>query len=419
MTVTEAPAAAVDREAVTSTVAPMPPPRERLIALDVFRGMTIAGMLLVNDPGTWSAIYPPLGHAEWHGWTPTDLIFPFFLFIVGVTTHLSLGARKAAGADRRALVKKIIRRGMLIVLFGLLLNAFPFFWWGKIPNVADPTFLERVAWRVEHLRYFGVLQRIGIAYMCAALLTIYLTRRQVIGTIVAILVGYWMIVTLIPVPGTGTIGYFTLDQPKNTLEAWTDQKILGFDHIWSGSRYWDPEGPLSSLPAVATALLGVLAGEWIANKRRPLVERVVELFGFGVIGLTVGRFWGAVFPINKNLWTSSYVVFTAGFACVALAACLWAIDLRGWRGWTKPFVIYGVNPLVAFVGSGLMARLIGSLIKVNVGGKPTSLQQASYQLLFEPYFEPRFASMLWAIAFVAFWLGVLWIFYRRQWILRV
>ncbi len=419
MTITEAPAAAVEREAVTSTVAPMPPPRERLVALDVFRGMTIAGMLLVNDPGTWSSIYPPLEHAEWHGWTPTDLIFPFFLFIVGVTTHLSLGARKAAGADRRALVRKIIRRGSLIVLFGLLLNAFPFFWWGKIPNVADPTFLQRVAWRFDHLRYFGVLQRIGIAYLCAALLTIYLTRRQVIGTIVAILLGYWMIVTLIPVPGTGTIGYFTLDQPRNTLEAWTDQKILGDKHIWSGSKYWDPEGPLSTLPAVATALLGVLAGEWIANKRRPLVERVVELFGFGVVGLTVGRFWAAVFPINKNLWTSSYVVFTAGFACVALAACLWAIDLRGWRGWTKPFVIYGVNPLVAFVGSGLMARLIGSLIKVNAGGQTTSLQQASYQLFFEPWFEPKFASMLWAVAFVALWLGILAIFHRRGWILKV
>src|SRR2546428_2392874 len=142
-----------------------PNTRERLLSLDVFRGLTIAGMLLVNDPGTWSAIYPPLEHAQWHGWTPTDLIFPFFLFIVGVTTHISLSSRKAAGADRRALVRRIIRRGLLIVLFGLLLNAFPFFWWGKIPDVPDPTFLQRVAWRVEHLRYAGVLQRIGVTYM--------------------------------------------------------------------------------------------------------------------------------------------------------------------------------------------------------------------------------------------------------------
>ncbi len=418
MTVTEAPEAAASEAAVTSTVAPLPPPRERLVALDVFRGMTIAGMLLVNDPGSWTAIYAPLEHAEWHGWTPTDLIFPFFLFIVGVTTHLSLGARKAAGADRRALVHKVLRRGALIILFGLLLNVFPFYWWGKVANVADPTMLQRVAWRFSHIRYFGVLQRIGIAYICAALLTLFLTRKQIAGAIVAILLGYWMLVTLVPIPGTGTIGYFTLDDPQHTLEAYLDQKILGFDHIWVGSKYWDPEGPLSTLPAVATALLGVFAGEWIANKRRPLSERVVELFGFGSLGLMVGWFWSAIFPINKNLWTSSYVVFTAGFACVILATCLWAIDIRGWRGWTKPFVIYGLNPLVAFVGSGLMARLLG-MIKVNVAGKPTAIGQASYELWFEPFFEPKFASLLWALAFVAFWLGVLTIFYRRKWILRV
>ena len=409
----------VERNAVTSTVGQAPPVSERLIALDVFRGMTIAGMLLVNNPGTWSAIYPPLEHAEWHGWTPTDLIFPFFLFIVGVTTHLSLGRRKAEGADRRALVRRIVRRGLLIVLFGLLLNAFPFFWWGTIANVPDPTFGQRVAYRVAHLRFAGVLQRIGIAYICAALLTVYLTRRQIITTIVAILIGYWMIMTLLPVPGTGTIGYFTLDQPANTLAAWTDRAILGTNHIWAGSKVFDPEGPLSTLPAIATALLGVLAGEWIADKRRPLSERVVNLFGFGALGLTLGRFWAAVFPLNKALWTSSYVVFTAGFACVCLATCLWLIDLRGVRGWTKPFVIYGVNPMVAFVGSGLMARMTDSLIKVNVGGKPASLHQASYQLFFEPFFEPRFASLLWALSFVLLWLGILAIFYRRRWILRV
>ncbi len=392
---------------------------ERLVALDVFRGMTIAGMLLVNNPGTWSAIYPPLDHAQWNGWTPTDLIFPFFLFIVGVTTHLSLANRRAAGADRGALVRKIIRRGLLIILFGLLLNAFPFFWWGRIPNVPDPTFAQRVAWRVEHLRFAGVLQRIGVAYIFAALLTAYLTRRQIIATIAAILIGYWVIMTLVPVPGTGTIGYFTLDQPSNTLAAWSDRAILGTNHIWSGSKTFDPEGPLSTLPAIATALLGVLAGEWIANKRRPLIERVVDLFGWGAVGLVVGRLWGALFPINKNLWTSSYVVFTAGFACVVLATCIWLIDLRGVRGWTKPFVIYGVNPMVAFVGSGLMARLCGSLIKVNVGGTPTSLNQASYKLFFEPWFEPRFASLLWAIAFVTLWLGILAVFYRQRWILKV
>src|SRR5947209_3006003 len=176
---------------------------ERLLALDVFRGATIAGMLLVNDPGSWSAIYPPLEHAPWHGWTPTDLVFPFFLFIVGITTHLSLSLSRRDPATVRG---KIIRRGLLIVLVGLLLNAFPFFWWGKIAGNPDPAFWQRVLYRAQHLRFMGVLQRIGIAYIAAALLTLWTTVRQQIAIIVTILIGYWMAMTLLPVPGTGTIG---------------------------------------------------------------------------------------------------------------------------------------------------------------------------------------------------------------------
>ncbi len=213
------------------------------MALDVFRGITIAGMLLVNNPGSWGAIYPPLEHAPWNGWTPTDLIFPFFLFIVGVTTHLSLSKR-----DPSTVTAKIIRRGLLIVLAGLLLNAFPFFWWGKMAGIPDPTFLQRVVWRAQHLRFMGVLQRIGLAYIGAALLTLRTSRRQQIAIVVAILLGYWIVMTLVPVPGTGTIGYFLLDQPDKTLAAYTDRLILRTNHIWVSTKTWDPEGPLSTLP---------------------------------------------------------------------------------------------------------------------------------------------------------------------------
>ena len=383
-------------------------PKERLAALDVFRGATIAGMLLVNNPGSWSAIYPPLEHAPWHVWTLTDLIFPFFLFIVGITTHLS-----------RKEPKQIVRRGLLIVLCGLLLNAFPFFWWGKIPNVPSPTFLQRVAWRFEHLRFAGVLQRIGIAYMCGALIALKSDRKQRIIVIATILIGYWMIMTLVPVPGTGTIGAMVLDQPDKTLAAWSDRLILGTNHIWVSTKTWDPEGPLSTLPAIATVLLGILAGEWITDKRRPLVERVVGLYGAGSLAMVVGKFWDWVFPINKNLWTSSYVVFTAGFACVALATCIWVIDMLGVKRWAKPFTIYGLNPLVAFVGSGLMARLIDSLIKVQYNGKPASLHQVSYLVSFDPFFAPKFASLLWALCFVLFWLGILTVLYRRNIVIKV
>ncbi|HEY6213742.1 MAG TPA: hypothetical protein VIW45_15725 [Vicinamibacterales bacterium] len=379
-------------------------PRERLLALDVFRGMTIAGMLLVNDPGSWEAIYSPLEHAPWNGWTPTDLIFPFFLFIVGVTTYL-------ASKDP----KKILRRGLMIVLVGLLLNAFPFFWWGRIAGNSDPTFWQRVLYRAQHLRFAGVLQRIGIAYIFAALLTRRTTLRQQIAIIGALLIGYWLAMTLIPVPGSGTIGYFLLDQPARTLAAWTDRLILGSPHIWAGSKTFDPEGPLSTIPAIGTAMLGVIAGRWIMQRERPLVERIAGLFAAGCLLMLAGEVWGVFFPINKNLWTSSYVLFTAGFASITLATCLWLIDVHEIRWWTKPFVVYGINPLIAFVGSGLMARTTDSLIKIH----GVSLHQWTFAHWFDPLFADKFASLLWALSFVALWFGILSLFHRRNIIVKV
>ncbi|HEU4522460.1 MAG TPA: heparan-alpha-glucosaminide N-acetyltransferase domain-containing protein, partial [Thermoanaerobaculia bacterium] len=370
------------------TVAPTPAlPRERLVSLDVFRGITIASMLLVNNPGTWSAIFWPLGHAAWHGWTPTDLIFPFFLFIVGVTTDLSLRGRPQGDAVRR-----IIKRGLLIVLFGLLLNAFPFYSRGELAGIANPTIVDRVAWRVDHLRIPGVLQRIGVVYMIAALISLKTTRKQQIAIIVAILLGYWAILTRGP-----------LEPPEATIAAASDRAIFGEKHLWSQSKTWDPEGPLSTIPAVATGLLGIVVAPWVRDRR------VRELALAGVAGLVAGLLWDFAFPINKALWTSSYVVFSAGFACVMLALCIWIIDIKGMRGWTKPFVVYGVNPLTAFIGSGIMAKLLDMW----------RLKSLSYRVLYEPYFPPKVASLLWGLTFVLFWLGVLWILYRRKWFLRV
>ncbi len=406
-------------DATTSTSAPPARPRERLLSLDVFRGITIAGMLLVNNPGTWSAIFPPLEHAEWNGWTPTDLIFPFFLFIVGITTHLSLSARRARGDDDSALVKQILRRGIIIYLLGFAMAMFPFYQWGAIQTLPNATAWDRIIYRIEHVRILGVLPRIAIVYMCAALLTLKTNLRQQIIIIATLLFGYWFAMTLIPVPGEHEIGALLLHTKDRNLAAYLDRLILGTNHTWIGSVTYDPEGPLSTLPAIATSMLGVIAGRWIARKDKPLLERISALFVAGSIGMVLGLMWNWSFPINKNLWTSSYVVFTAGMACLALATIMWIVDYVGLKWWTRPFVVYGVNPIVAFVGSGVMARLIYTLWHVTYQGKSLAVQDAIYQSVFLTWLPPRVASLAFALTFVLLWYGILSILYRRKIILKV
>lgn len=399
--------------------------RERLLSLDVFRGVTVAGMLLVNDPGTWSAIYPPLEHANWNGWTPTDLVFPFFLFIVGITTHLSLSARRARGDSEREIRRQILRRGAMIFLLGFLLNGFPFFTWGAVSGIADPTFLQRVVDRLYHWRIMGVLQRIGLAYLCAAMLTQGFSAKRIVTTIGALLLGYWLLMTVVPVPGTGgTLGALLLDNPSSTMAAYWDRFFLNWtrfglgNHIWTGSVTFDPEGLFSTIPAICTAMLGVLAGRWIAVER-PLDERLNALFAAGCLGMVFGMIWNWAFPINKSIWTSSYVVFTAGMACVAIATIMWIVDLRGIKRWTNFFVIYGTNPLIAFMGSGLIARLIYSVIFVRFHGERVPLELAIYESLFKSWLAPVNASLAFALCFVGLWYVILVVLYRRKIFLKV
>jgi predicted acyltransferase len=368
---------------------------ERLLALDVFRGLTVAGMLLVNNPGTWSAIYPPLQHAEWHGWTPTDVIFPFFLFIVGVTTHLSLTARRARGDDDRTLVRQVVRRGLLIVLFGLLLTSFPWY---------PPS-------RITEMRFPGVLQRIGVAYMAGALLTFRTPWRRQLWLLGVLLLGYWGLMTLVPVPGYG-LGLHNLDDPSASLAAWLDRTVFG-SHLWRSSRTWDPEGLLSTLPAIGTVILGVLAGRWI-DTRRPLAERLVGLYAAGSLAMVAGLIWNWGFPINKSLWTSSYVLFTGGMAAVTLATCTWIIDVLGITRWTAPFRWYGMNPMIAFLGSGAMARLTGAVIMVPVAGERVPLHRVIHDRFFASWLEPRNASLLHAISFVLVWAAILGLLHRKR-----
>ena len=400
------------------------PARERLLSLDVFRGMTVAGMLLVNDPGTWEAIYPPLEHAAWNGWTPTDLVFPFFLFIAGITTYLSLSARRARGDGESAIRAQIIRRGALIFLFGLLINGFPYFTWGSVAGIVDPSLGERIVDRLLHWRMLGVLQRIGIAYTIAALLTLRTTVRQQILILASLLFGYWIVMTVLPVPGEGTIGALLLDDPTRTMAAWVDRAVLDWsrwglgNHLWGSSVTWDPEGVLSTVPAIGSVMLGNLAGRWI-GERRPLTERLAGLSAAGALAMMAGLMWHWVFPINKSLWTSSYVVFTGGVAAVTLATVMWIVDFNRVRRFTKPFVVYGVNPIVAFVGSAVMARCIYSIFKVTYRGERIPLQEGIYRTLFESWLSPMNASLAFALTFVAFWYGVLLLLHRRGIILKV
>jgi predicted acyltransferase len=355
-------------------------------------------MLLVNNPGTWSAIYPPLEHASWHGWTPTDLIFPFFLFIVGITTELSLERRAAAGISDRALRLQILRRGALIVLCGLVLTVFPFFPLTRFTQIRIP----------------GVLQRIGICYAIGALLAWRRSDRAVAGVGAFLLFGYWAAMTLIPVPGQlGT----SLDIPDQTLAAYIDRLLLD-GHLWSVSKTWDPEGPLSTVPAIVTSLLGILTGRWM-SRPNPLTDKLNALFATGALLTVAGLVWNWTFPINKNLWTSSYVVFTAGVAMLVLATTSWVVDIRRITGWTRPFVTYGQNPLVAFLGSGAMARTLG-LIQVNsAGGARVTLHTAIFERAFAPWLAPIDASLLFAGCFVLFWYLILRLFEHQGWILKI
>lgn len=390
----------------------------------MFRGLTVAGMLLVNDPGSWGHIYAPLEHAAWNGWTPTDLIFPFFLFIVGITTALSLSARRARGASDPELVRQILRRGAIIIALGLLVSWFPGFTWGPVPGITDPSVMDRLRDRLLHVRGPGILQRIGIVYIVAALITVRTTLRAQLAWIAGILLAYWAALTLIPVPGSGLPGWAVLAQPPSTLAAWTDRLLLDWsgagwgNHIWAQSVTWDPEGPFSTIPAIATSLLGVVAGRWIMSDRS-LSDRLVGLFAAGAILAAVGSAWGWFFPINKNLWTSSFVVLTAGLGALTLGVCIWLIDGLGSRRWATPFVIFGVNPIVAFVGSDVMARLIYSVVSVPSATGPVPLEAAIYRSAFASWLEPRLASLAFAICFVLFWLAVLTLLYKRRIFIKV
>jgi predicted acyltransferase len=353
------------------------PPLEkpaRLGSLDVFRGITIAGMILVNNPGSWSAVYPPLRHAEWHGWTPTDLVFPFFLLIVGVAIPFSLGKRRESGSGWFSLGLKIVRRSLVIFAIGLALNGFPKYDW-------------------ETIRIPGVLQRIALCYLLVSLIDLAAGVRVKAGLVIVLLVGYWLAMSLIPAPGHSA---GDLSRSGN-LAAAVDRAVLP-GHLYK--QDYDPEGLLSTIPALATTLIGVLAGHWLRSGRSGF-EKDAGLFAAGMLGVLLGWVWSAAFPINKALWTSSFVLLTAGLGLQGLAACYWLIDLKGIRCWSRPFAIFGTNAIAAYVLAAILARLIGLVSWKDASGGSVTLKGWIIGAIQRLHVTPTATSLIFALLFVA------------------
>ena len=364
---------------------------QRLASLDAFRGLTIAGMILVNNPGSWQFIYPSLGHAEWHGWTPTDLVFPFFVFIVGVAISLALSRKKDEGVGKGDLYLKILRRSALIFALGMLLRLIPHF--------------DFTGFRIP-----GVLQRIALCYLFAAVLYLHLGAKGRLGATLLILAGYWAAMKLVPVPGYGA---GVLDYNGN-LAGYIDLKLLA-GHLYEST--FDPEGLLSTFPAVATTILGTLAGDWLRAKRSPATKTLGLLAG-GAALTALGLFLHPYFPINKKLWTSTFVLFTAGAALLLLAVFYFLIDGRGWKKWATPFFVLGTNAIAAYAGSILMVKLV-ALVKIPTGGEPATLPAWVYLHLFIPWAGNLNGSLAYAVCYVLLWLALLTPLYRRKIFIKI
>lgn len=422
--------------------------QNRLLSLDAFRGMTIAAMILVNNPGTWSAIYAPLQHAEWHGITPTDYIFPFFLFIIGVAISISLGSRIEGGVSGAPYIK-IFRRAISIFIVGLLISMIPFFVFtestapqfakvvlmlgfsaalffylmGKKPlaaGVAGISVLsilmlylagsQFVLYNFAAMRIPGVLQRIAVCYLAASIIFLHSNWKWQVFIGIALLFTYWLLMISVPVPGCEIT---TIDDKACNLAAYIDRTILTEAHMWRSSKVFDPEGILSTIPAIVTTLSGVLTGTWLRTTRSE-IEKAGGMFFFGTILLAVGWFWSLAFPLNKSLWTSSYVVYTSGLALLTLAVCHWLIDTKGFTRWSKPFIVFGVNALALFVFSGIMARMLGLIRVSGPAGTEVSLQKWVFDNVFLAVASPMNASLLYAVCFILLWWFLMYLLYRRR-----
>ena len=421
--------------------------KERLTSLDVFRGFTIMLMTIVNNPGSWGSIYPPLQHAEWNGWTPTDLVFPFFIFIMGTAVPFAMPYKTWNSTT----FNKILVRSLRILCLGLFLNFYSnidFLGLNGIPLLIEKlaiTFLVAYALlgnfspkvktilafsvfgillflaysgipAYQDVRIPGVLQRIAIVYFFTSLLYLKSTMKTQILVVATLLLGYWALMTLVPVPG---IGAANLEKGTN-LAAYIDNLFLK-NHMYSQTKTWDPEGILSMLPAIASGIIGMLMGQ-LLNRPQSKLEIVKKMIGFGIGFVILGLIWNFVFPINKSLWSSSFVLLTSGLATLCLSLLYYIIDIANYKNWIKLFLIWGVNPMIVFFFSGIIPEAI-TMIKVNhpeLPGEQLGFQSYFYNYGIVPLFEnPMDASLTYALVYAIFWSIILWVLYKNKLIFKV
>jgi predicted acyltransferase len=421
--------------------------RERMISLDVFRGLTILLMTIVNNPGSWSAIYPPLLHSEWHGCTPTDLVFPFFIFIMGVAVSFAMPTKTFDSTTFNKILVRSLRMFCLgiffnffakIQLFGLegiplligrliitiavgyaLMGNFS----SKIKNILAFSILFIYLFLAysgieayQDVRLPGVLQRIAIVYFVVSLLYLKSNQRTQILVASLLLLGYWAAMALIPVPGIGEANF---DKGTN-LASWIDSILLK-GHMYRGTVTWDPEGILSTIPSIATGIIGLLIGQ-LLHRSIPKIEIAKKMAIAGIVLIIVAQIWSIVFPINKSLWTSTYVLYTAGLATACLALLYYLIDILNLKKGIKLFLIWGVNPMIVFFFSQIIPQ---GLVMIQFKNPHSPDQQINlldylYSFGIAPFFSnPMTASLAGALTYVAIWTFILWIFYKNKLIFKV
>lgn len=376
---------------------------ERIVSIDFLRGLTIALMIVVNNPGNWGALFTPFSHAHWEGATSTDLIFPFFIFIVGASVAFSMLSKKADKSNHGRLMVKVIKRGIIIFVLGFLKDNFPF----MIHGSEGLEFKSFETWRI-----MGVLQRIGLVYLFAGLIFIKTNWKQQIGIVISILIGYW---GLLQVEIEGAFVLELGQYAGGNIVTYFDYLVLGDNHMWQQIDInegrllgWEPEGLLSTIPAIATCLIGILTGQWIKRKS-DLLNKISSLFAIGGVLTVVALLWNLVFPFNKGLWTSSYVLYAGGIALMSTGFCMWIMDYKGYSKVAKPFVIFGSNATVAY----LMAELCSNLTWfIQVGD--TSLNQTIAGWLNDMISSPELSSHTYAILWlIPFFLILKWMYNRK------